>query len=269
MKSVRYLLPRWWVLGVLLLPSASRGLGAARPNVVLILADDLGWGAVSYHAAWARTPNIDRLAREGIQLDRFYVAPMCSPTRAGLLTGRYPIRFGLARAVIPPQRNFGLPPEERTIAEALGEAGYRYRGVFGKWHLGHHQAKWHPLAQGFTHFEGHYNGAIDYFALTREGQRDWHVNYEPSKKQGYATDLIAAAASDFIRRAAADDAPYFCYVPFNAPHSPFQAPGQARGYRALREGEEGQQRRQAQGDDLEFGRRRGTDPGGHRGQWRG
>lgn len=194
-----------------------------RPNVVIMLADDLGWGAVSYHANWTETPNIDAFVAEGIELDRFYVAPMCSPTRAGLLTGRYPIRYGLARAVIPPQRNFGLPIEERTLADALADAGYQHRGIFGKWHLGHHQRKWHPLARGFTHFEGHYNGAIDYFDLTRQGERDWHVNYEPSDRQGYSTDLIAAAASNFIRDAATGDAPYFCYVPFNAPHSPFQA----------------------------------------------
>ena len=193
------------------------------PNIVIILADDLGWGAVSYHADWAETPNIDRLTKEGIELDRFYVAPMCSPTRAGLLTGRYPIRFGLARAVIPPQRNFGLPVQERTIAKMLASAGYVHRGIFGKWHLGHHHVKWHPLSRGFTHFEGHYNGAIDYFSLERDGERDWHVNYQPSDAQGYSTDLIADAAAQFIVASAKDDAPYFCYVPFNAPHSPFQA----------------------------------------------
>ena len=196
---------------------------AGRPNVVVILADDLGWGAVSYHADWAETPNIDRLVLEGIELDRFYVAPMCSPTRAGLLTGRYPIRFGLARAVIPPQRNYGLDVEERTLADSLGAAGYTQRGIFGKWHLGHHDVKWHPLSRGFTHFEGHYNGAIDYFSLVRDGERDWHVGFEPSKVLGYSTDLITTAASEFIRTAATDNAPYFCYVPFNAPHSPFQA----------------------------------------------
>lgn len=197
---------------------------ASAPNIVLMLADDLGWGDVSYHAPdRIQTPFIDSIAREGIELDRFYVAPMCSPTRAGLMTGRYPIRFGMARAVVPPQRNFGLPIEERMLPEALAEAGYKHRGIFGKWHLGHHQAKWHPLARGFTHFEGHYNGAIDYFTHEREGELDWHINYEPTKKEGYATDLIAEAASDFIRMAAKDKTPYFCYIPFNAPHSPFQA----------------------------------------------
>ncbi|MDG2186608.1 MAG: sulfatase-like hydrolase/transferase [Mariniblastus sp.] len=194
-----------------------------KPNVVVILADDLGWGAVGYHSDFAETPNIDQFVASGIELDRFYVAPMCSPTRAGLLTGRYPIRFGLARAVIPPQRNFGLPVTERMLPELLAEAGYQQRGIFGKWHLGHHHRKWHPLSRGFTQFEGHYNGAIDYFDLTREGERDWHVGFEPSPKPGYATDLIADAACRFIEQAAADEAPYFCYVPFNAPHSPFQA----------------------------------------------
>jgi arylsulfatase B len=191
---------------------------------VVILADDLGWAAVSYHDPQFETPHLDQLVAEGMELNRFYVAPMCSPTRAGFMTGRYPIRFGCARAVIPPQRDFGLPPAETTIAEALGGLGYRHRGVFGKWHLGHRRAKWHPLHQGFTHFHGHYNGAIDYFQLTREGERDWHVNYTPSDEQGYSTDLIAGAAADWIRASARDDGPFFCYVPFNAPHSPFQAP---------------------------------------------
>ncbi len=211
------------VLFFCFLGSIPNGFGSP-PNIVFMLADDLGWGDVSYHAPdRIETPNIDSIAREGIELDRFYVAPMCSPTRAGLMTGRYPIRFGMARAVVPPQRNFGLPIEERMLPEALAAAGYKHRGIFGKWHLGHHQAKWHPLARGFTHFEGHYNGAIDYFTHEREGELDWHINYEPTKKEGYATDLIAEAASDFIRMAAKDKAPYFCYIPFNAPHSPFQA----------------------------------------------
>ncbi|KAA5547035.1 sulfatase-like hydrolase/transferase [Roseiconus nitratireducens] len=199
----------------------------SQPNIVVLLADDLGWSAVGYHNREFETPHIDSIVRDGMELDQFYVAPMCSPTRAGFMTGRYPIRFGLARAVIPPQRDFGLPTDETTIAEALGELGYEHRGVFGKWHLGHRRAKWHPLNQGFTHFHGHYNGAIDYFDLTREGERDWHTNFDASDEQGYSTDLIAAAAAGWIKQVASEEAPYFCYVPFNAPHSPFQAPDSA------------------------------------------
>lgn len=193
------------------------------PNIVILLADDLGWADVGYHGSYIRTPNIDQLTREGVELDRFYVSPMCSPTRAGIMTGRYPIRFGLARAVIPPWRDFGLDVAEVTIADVLTKAGYRYRAIFGKWHLGHHHAKWHPLSRGFTQFLGHYNGAIDYFTLEREGERDWHSNYEPSDQSGYSTDLIADGAASFIREHA-KDGPFLCYVPFNAPHSPFQAP---------------------------------------------
>ncbi|OYP38929.1 sulfatase-like hydrolase/transferase [Rhodopirellula sp. MGV] len=194
-----------------------------KPNVVVLLADDLGWNAVGYHNTDFVTPHIDSIVQSGMELDRFYVAPMCSPTRAGLMTGRYPIRYGLARAVIPPYRDFGLPTDETTLPEALAKLDYEHRGIFGKWHLGHRRAKWHPVARGFTHFHGHYNGAIDYFELTREDVRDWHDNYDASDEQGYATDLIAESVSSWIKDVASDDKPYLCYVPFNAPHSPFQA----------------------------------------------
>ena len=213
------------VLGVLgLAKRAAADKTEAKPNVVIIVADDLGWADVGFHSDRIPTPHIDRIAREGIELNQFYVFPMCSPTRAGLLTGRYPIRFGMARAVIPPWRHFGLAPAELTLAESLGKLGYTHRGLFGKWHLGHNDPKWYPNNQGFTHFHGHYNGAIDYFDLTREGERDWHLNEKNNSETGYATDLIAGAASRFVTQHAKGNAPFFCYVPFNAPHSPFQAP---------------------------------------------
>ena len=196
----------------------------AKPNIVIILADDLGWADVGFHSDRIPTPNIDRISKEGVELDRFYVFPMCSPTRAGLMTGRYPIRFGMARSVIPPWRNFGLDPDEITLPEGLGQLGYSHRGIFGKWHLGHNHPKWHPNNQGFTHFHGHYNGAIDYFTLSRENERDWHLNGKSNPETGYSTDLIASAASEFILNCAKEEAPFLCYVPFNAPHSPFQAP---------------------------------------------
>ena len=96
-------------------------VGAAKkPNIVIIVADDLGWADVGYHSDRITTPHLDRIAREGVELDHFYVFPMCSPTRAGLMTGRYPIRFGMARAVIPPWRHFGLAPSEVTLPETFG-----------------------------------------------------------------------------------------------------------------------------------------------------
>lgn len=201
----------------------------ARPNILLIIADDLGWNAVGYHNPAVKTPNIDeRLVGPGIELDNFYVCPMCSPTRAGTMTGRYPIRYGCARSVIPPQRDYGVPTDEVMLPRALEKCGYTKRGAFGKWHLGHHRKRWHPLAQGFTEFYGCYNGAIDYFTHKRDGELDWHHNWDSSYDEGYATDLISEKAAAFIRRSADQPEPFFCYVPFNAPHSPFQAPAKYR-----------------------------------------
>lgn len=202
---------------------AGIGQAAERPNIVILLADDLGWADVSFHGNQIKTPNIDRLVAEGAELSRFYACPVCSPTRAGLMTGRYPIRFGLMRAVIPPWRKGGLRTDEVTLPEVLAKAGYEHRGVFGKWHLGHSDIKYHPLRRGFTEFVGHYNGAIDYFTHEREGELDWHHGFESNHDAGYSTDLIANAAVDFINRHAAGNSPFLCYVPFNAPHSPLQA----------------------------------------------
>ncbi|MBK1877704.1 sulfatase-like hydrolase/transferase [Pelagicoccus mobilis] len=196
-----------------------------QPNVVIILADDLGWNSVGWHNREVmKTPNLDRLCAEGIELDRFYVSPMCSPTRAGLLTGRYPIRYGRARAVISPWREVGLPASETTLAEALSEVGYERRGIFGKWHLGHWKREWQPNSRGFTDFVGCYNGAIDYFTRERDGELDWHRNDEPLQVDGYITELTGQDASAFIREAAKGEAPYLCYIPFNAPHNPNQVP---------------------------------------------
>ena len=140
-----------------------------RPNIVIIVADDMGWGDVGFHGSPISTPGIDRLALEGMVLDRFYVFPVCSPTRAGLMTGRYPIRFGLMKAAIPPHRNFSMDEEEVIIPQVLAKAGYKHRGIFGKWHLGHTHIKYTPTRRGFTEFMGHYNGAIDYFTHQRDG----------------------------------------------------------------------------------------------------
>lgn len=198
-------------------------ISAAPPNIVLIVSDDQGWNDVSYHGSEVRTPNIDRLAREGAELDRFYVSPVCSPTRAGLMTGRYPIRFGMQRAVCRPFLEVGVPPEEEILPEMLAGAGYKRRGAVGKWHIGHSHKRYHPLRQGFTSYYGHYNGNIDYFTHFREGELDWHRGFEPSFDEGYSTDLIADEAARFIGESTAEE-PFFLYVAFNAPHAPMQVP---------------------------------------------
>ncbi len=193
-----------------------------KPNIVILLADDLGWADVGYHGGKIATPNIDRLAREGVLLENFHVTPLCSPTRAGLMTGRWPIRYGMGESVITPWRRYGLPTTERTLADLLAHAGYERRGVIGKWHLGHYQTKFLPLNRGFTHFYGMYNGAFDYFTHIREGELDWHRDFETSRDQGYSTDLIGRESARFIDQSPAGE-PFLLYVAFNAPHLPLQA----------------------------------------------
>lgn len=211
-------------LGVLALGSAMSMAAQQKPNVVVILADDLGWGDVGFHGSEIKTPNIDRIASEGIEMDRYYVASISSPTRAGLMTGRYPSRFGIRKAVIPPWREDGLPVNERTMADVLGENGYPNRALIGKWHLGHSRQAYYPLNRGFTYFYGHLNGAIDYFTHLREDELDWHENWDSNYDKGYSTDLISDKAVELIGEYSKQDEPYFMYVAYNAPHTPFQAP---------------------------------------------
>lgn len=203
-------------------PIITFGQSDQKPNIIIILADDLGWGDVGYHGSTIKTPNLDRLAKEGIRLNRFYTAAVCSPTRAGLLTGRYPDRFGLRTTVIPPWSEFGVSTNEYFLPEALAEAGYANRAVLGKWHLGHAELKYHPLGRGFTHFYGHLNGAIDYFTHEREGELDWHNDFEPCYDEGYATDLITEEALKNIK-SYDTESPFFIYIAYNAPHGPLQA----------------------------------------------
>ncbi len=194
---------------------------SARPNLIVIVADDLGWGDVGFHNSDIRTPNIDQLAKEGVVLNRHYVSPICSPTRAGLMTGRYPDRYGLRDNVIAPWLDFGVDTTEQFLPQLLATAGYKHRAAIGKWHLGHAARKYLPLNRGFTHFYGHYNGAIDYFTHEREGELDWHNDWETSYDKGYATDLISEEAVKCIRQYKGD--PFFLYIAYNAPHGPLQA----------------------------------------------
>ncbi|MGC6466101.1 MAG: sulfatase-like hydrolase/transferase [Akkermansiaceae bacterium] len=209
------------VLRWLPLFASSRGnVKTTPPNIVHLIADDLGWGDVGFHRSGISTPHLDRLARESVVLDRFYVAPICSPTRAGALTGRYPWRFGIWGGVCSPTARHGLPPDETTVPELLAGAGYQHRALLGKWHLGLASDIFHPLNHGFTKFYGHYNGAIDYFSRERFGQLDWHRNRESAHEEGYSTDLLGTEAARFVRET---EGPFYLLVAFNAPHSPLQA----------------------------------------------
>ncbi|OJU27730.1 MAG: arylsulfatase [Sphingobacteriales bacterium 41-5] len=195
---------------------------SSQPNIIIILADDLGWGDVGFHGSEIKTPNLDKLSREGVILNRYYVSPICSPTRAGLMTGRYPDRFGLRQNVIAPWLNFGVDTTEEFLPQMLAQAGYKNRAALGKWHLGHAKRVYLPLSRGFTHFYGHYNGAIDYFTHEREGELDWHNDWATSYDKGYSTDLITNEAGNCIKKDK-KDGPFFLYVAFNAPHAPLQA----------------------------------------------
>jgi len=187
--------------------------GADRPNVLIVMTDDQGWGDVHRHGNDALdTPTLDRLAQQGAHLDRFYVSPVCAPTRASLLTGRYFLRCGV-HGVTRGQES--MDPREITLAEVLRSAGYA-TGCFGKWHNGAHWPM-HPNGQGFDEFvgfcAGHWNNYFD-TTLQRNG-----VEF---RSDGYISDVLTDEAIAFMR--ARRDGPFLCYVPYNAPHSPFQVP---------------------------------------------
>ena len=194
---------------------------AKKPNILFLLLDDLGFTDVGFNGGDIKTPNIDKLAKSGAKLSSFYVQPVCSPTRAALMTGRYPMRHGLQVGVVRPWAQYGLPLNERTLAQALRQAGY-YTAIIGKWHLGHFQRAYLPTMRGFDHQYGHYNGALDYFTHIRDGGFDWHRNDKVCKDEGYTTTLLGDEAVRVIEKHDAKT-PLFLYMPFNAPHTPLQA----------------------------------------------
>jgi arylsulfatase A-like enzyme len=207
--------------GCLLLPTPSPA--ADKPNILYIVADDLGWKDVGFHGSTdIKTPNLDKLAAAGAQLEQFYVQPMCTPTRAALMTGRYPFRYGLQTLVIPSLGLYGLSTEERTLPETLKEAGYRTE-MIGKWHLGHADRKYWPRQRGFDYHYGAVLGEIDYFTQSAHDVVDWQRDNQTVKEKGYVTQLLG---QDAVKRVEGYDSktPFFMYLAFTAPHAPYQAP---------------------------------------------
>jgi arylsulfatase A-like enzyme len=202
----------FWLFGLICLAPP---LFAAKPNLIVILADDAGWG--DYGASGnlqSRTPNIDSLAKDGVSMDRFYVCPVCSPTRAEFLTGRYHPRGGV-RGVSTGQERLNL--DEKTIADAFQAAGYA-TGAFGKWHNGS-QWPYHPMARGFDQYFGHTSGHWgEYFDAPLED------NGRMIRTKGYIADVCTDQALEFIDRN--KDKPFFCYLPYTTPHSPWAAPSE-------------------------------------------
>jgi len=212
----------------LLLPAAARAAGkklatSSRPNIVHIVADDLGWKDVGFNGcADIKTPNLDSLAAEGARFTQFYVQPMCTPTRACLMTGRYPFRYGLQTAVIPSVSAYGLDKDEWLMPQALKEAGYD-TAIIGKWHLGHADKAHWPKQRGFDYQYGAMIGELDYYTHEEHGVLDWFRDNEPVREEGYTTDLLADDAVRLIERHDASR-PLYLYLAFNAPHTPYQAP---------------------------------------------
>lgn len=193
-----------------------------KPNILYILADDLGYEDAGFMGSnHISTPELDKLARAGTVLSSFYVQPLCSPTRAALLTGRYPNHTGVYSVVAPKDR-WGLGLDERTLAQALHEVGYE-TAIVGKWHLGDSTPTYRPTQRGFDHQYGCYGGLIDYFKHERGAAPDWFRDDKPLTEEGYSTHLIAKEACRLIREQP-DDKPLFLYLAFNAPHSPYQVP---------------------------------------------
>jgi arylsulfatase A-like enzyme len=214
------------LLALVLVLLASASTGQSRPNIVHIVADDLGWRDVGFNGCTdIRTPNLDRLAAEGARFSQFYVQPMCMPTRAALMTGRYPFRYGLQTAVIPSVSDYGLDTSERLLPQCLGETGYA-TAIIGKWHLGHADRKYWPRQRGFARQYGAMIGELDYFTHEEHGVTDWYRDDEVVREEGYATRLLG---EDAVRLIEAHDTsvPLYLYLAFNAPHTPYQAPQDA------------------------------------------
>lgn len=185
------------------------------PNIVFMIADDLGWADVGFHGGNAPTPHLDRLAEDGLELTQHYVAPVCSPTRAGLLTGRYWSRFG----VTTPTNSLALPADTVTLARALQSIGYQ-TCLTGKWHLGS-KPEWGPNHYGFDHSYGSLAGGVTSWTHRYKVgpySKTWHRNEELLDEKGHVTDLIASEAVRWVSQDR--DAPFFLYVPFTAVHLP-------------------------------------------------
>jgi arylsulfatase A-like enzyme len=195
-----------------------------KPNIVIILADDLGNADLGYRGSDIKTPNIDQLAANGVRLESFYGMPVCTPSRAQLMTGRYAMRYGLQTLVIFPSHTFGLATDERTLPQALKDVGYQ-TAMVGKWHLGHADRKYWPQNRGFDHFYGNLVGEVDYFTKARGGIIDWQRDGKFLKEDGYFTTLIGNEAVNIIKTHETSS-PLFLYVASLAPHAPYQAPGQ-------------------------------------------
>ena len=195
---------------------------STKPNIILIMADDLGYGDIGcFGNTRIFTPNLDRMAAEGLRLTDYHSnGPICSPTRAALMTGRYQQRAGIDAVISAKNhRHTGMDLSERTIAEQFSDAGYA-TAIFGKWHLGY-PAAFNPFHQGFQLFRGYVSGNVDFHShIDQAGYEDWWRDTVLVPEEGYVTDLITKHSLRFIREH--KDRPFFLYLAHEAPHYPYQ-----------------------------------------------
>jgi arylsulfatase A-like enzyme len=234
----------WSVVMVSALAAHVAGAQTRRPNIVFIVADDMGYGDVGFQGSKdIPTPNIDALARGGVRFtDAYVTGPYCSPTRAGLMTGRYPQRFGheFNIGMVPAHADAGLPLSEVTLANRLHNAGYR-TAIIGKWHLGSAE-RFRPRTRGFDEFFGFLAGGHTYLGQTEQNPIYDNDSVAAATSVSYTTDDFTTRAVDFVQRN--KDRPFFLYLAYNAVHTPVQAPdkylsrfanltGQRRTYAAM------------------------------------
>lgn len=200
-----------------------------QPNVVIFMADDLGWADVGYQGSEYPTPNIDSIAAEGVKLNRFYTSPKCTPTRAAMLTARDPITMGVEYSTIYPWEQTAVPMSEHFMSESFQQNGYQ-TAMFGKWHLGHSIPAHTPNNRGFDYFFGHLNTNVNFFAHTVQRGIDLQRNGETIDVDtidpafNYGPYLLSNDAVRWLREDWQKSSPFFMYIPYKAPHTPLEAP---------------------------------------------
>ena len=209
-----------FVMSVVLAGLAAIPAYATNPNVLIIIADDLGYSDVGFNDSVIRTPNLDGLAEQGAILNHFYAHPYCSPTRSAVMTGNSPLRLGVLRPFGKNSKK-SLPLDQKTLPQYFRDRNYRTYLV-GKWHLGHARRPYLPTARGFEHFYGHVTGGIGFWDKVHGGGYDWQRNGKTVRDGGYATHLIADEATRLLRENT--DQPFLMFANFNAPHLPNEAP---------------------------------------------
>lgn len=200
---------------------------SSQPHILFVLADDFGYNDIGYHGSEIKTPNLDKLAGDGIILENYYVQPICTPTRSQLLSGRYQIHTGLQHGIIWPSQPNGLPLDSPILPQKLKEVGYSTHAV-GKWHVGFYKKEYLPTSRGFDSYFGYLTGSEDYYTHHRcYGKMcgmDLRENAIPANYSGiYSTYLFAQKAADIVQKHDSDQ-PLFLYLPFQSVHSPLQVP---------------------------------------------